>query len=280
MKQQVRLSIIIQPKNMNSIFLGLLLGFSLTTLVANRSFAQDSSVIQIETVQVEKAEIQRDQGMWFGLYTLYHFSKNWGFYGEYHLRRAQGFEQMSKLAVRLGLNYTWNESFNLTGGTEHRLNWTRTPHLDTEEEYVPENRIWEQFSTRTQFAHLQLGQQVRLEQRWKRSASKTDPENRFIQRFRYKLSFCGHLYGQEGPSGIFACIYNELFMQAGNVEWRYYEENRTYAGLGVGITEHLSLQLGYMKSIGPIGDSIFKNEDIIRLNLFHKLNFFEPNPDE
>jgi hypothetical protein len=65
-------------------------------------------------------------------------------------------------------------------------------------------------------------------------------------------------------------------MQAGEkVEFNYFEDNRTYAGLAYGLTDSIHVHLGYMKSFGQLDAVSFKNEDIFRLSIYHKLNFFE-----
>ena len=43
------------------------------------------------------AFVERDLGVWFGLYTTYWLSKKWGYYGEYHVRRTDFLNNMSKL---------------------------------------------------------------------------------------------------------------------------------------------------------------------------------------
>lgn len=217
--------------------------------------------------------VTRDQGAWVGLYTHYLFTDQLGFYGEYHLRRSGWLERMNKLTARLGVSYQVSRTLSLKGGTEHRLSWSKRPNDPTEEPYVPEHRVWEQLSTSDTLFGLKLGQQVRLEQRWRRSTSKLKPDYYALYRHRYKLSLCR---GLPGVTSLFACVYNEVFVQTGEAaERRYFEENRSYLGLGAWLSPQLSLQVGYMRSYGQTGDERFKSDDIIRLNLYHRLSFFE-----
>ena len=217
--------------------------------------------------------VTHDQGAWVGLYTHYLLTDQLGFYGEYHLRRSGGLDRMSKLTTRLGVSYHPSPTLSLKGGTEHRLSWSKRPNDPTEEPYVSEHRAWEQLSTSLTLFGLKLGQQVRLEQRWRRSTSKLKPDYDVVYRHRYKLSLCR---GLPGADSLFACAYNEVFLQTGEaVERRYFEENRSYLGLGAWLSPQLSVQIGYMRSYGQTGDERFKSDDIIRLNLYHRLSFVE-----
>ena len=119
--------------------------------------------------------ISRDNGVWFGLYTTYWFSEKFGYYGEYHVRRSHGLDQMSKLYLRFGANYRPYDDLRLTFGVVNRYTWTEHPGDPTEEDYVPEYRFWEQALFSQKYFGLKLYHQLRVEQRWRRSTSIEDP---------------------------------------------------------------------------------------------------------
>jgi len=244
-----------------------------------RAQAQPASPsVSLEAPTLPAQHITRqDEGVWFGLYTTYWLSDTWGYYGEYHVRRADLLDRMSKLYLRFGVNYKVDTSFRITAGVVNRYTWSNHPEDPTEERLVPEYRFWEQLLFSDKHFGLKIYHQIRTEQRWKRSTSILDPKYYYYNRFRYKFLAYGPIFGPLLETGsLFFCFYNELFMQAGEkVEFNYFEDNRTYAGLAYGLTDHIHVHLGYMKSFGQLDAVSFKNEDIFRLSIYHKLSLFE-----
>ncbi|MEE2645277.1 MAG: DUF2490 domain-containing protein [Myxococcota bacterium] len=228
-----------------------------------------------------KQLVARDTGVWFGLYNTYWLSENWGYYGEYHLRRSQFFDQMSKLYLRFGVNYKIALRLRLTLGVVNRYTWSEHPGEPGEEDYVPEYRFWEQLLFSRRALRLKIYHQIRTEQRWRRSTSMEDPKYYYYNRFRYKFLVYGPLIGQLFDKGsLFFCLYNEIFMQAGEkVEFNYFEDNRAYVGIGYGLSNDLHLHLGYMKSFGQLDAFAFRNHDIFRVSLYHRLTLFDGTPE-
>lgn len=220
--------------------------------------------------------IDRDNGAWLGLYTTYWLSEKWGYYGEYHIRRADLINRMSKLYLRFGINYKVDSHLRFTGGVVNRYTWSDHPEDPLEETFVPEYRFWEQALFSSKHLGLKLYHQIRIEQRWKRSTQIIDPTYYYYNRFRYKFLAYAPIYGPLLETGsIFFCFYNEIFMQAGKkIEYNYYEDNRTYAGLAYGLSDQIHLHIGYMKSFGQLDAFKFRNHDIFRLSIYHQMSFF------
>ena len=233
---------------------------------------------EVPTYQApSKSRVDRDVGVWFGGYTTYWLTKKWGYYGEYHIRRADFLSRMSKLYIRIGANYRVSDQLKLTFGVVNRYTWSDHPDRPTETAYVPEYRFWEQAIFKTRQLGLKIYHQLRIEQRWRRSTSTLDPTYYYYNRFRYKFLFYGPLVGPLLETGsLFFCVYNEIFMQAGKkVEYNHFEDNRAYIGLGYGLTDSIHLHVGYMKSFGQLSVFKFRNHDIFRISVYHKLKFFE-----
>ena len=59
-----------------------------------------------------------------------------------------------------------------------------------------------------------------------------------------------------------------------------FDQNRIYFGVQYGLNENLAVELGYLKSFQqrPNGTDYF-DRDIIRLSIFHKINFIKKNSD-
>ncbi|MAD61462.1 MAG: hypothetical protein CMH49_08135 [Myxococcales bacterium] len=237
--------------------------------------AQDLS-IQQDFNAPPKHFTNYDSGAWLGLYTTYWFSKKWGYYGEYHLRRADFVNRMSKLYLRFGVNYKVDTKFRLTLGVVNRYTWSDYPELATEEHFVPEYRFWEQALFSAKYFGLKIYHQLRTEQRWKRSTKISDPTYYYYNRFRYKFLAYAPLIGPLlETNSLFLTVYNEIFMQAGKrVEYNYFEDNRAYIGLGYGLSDSIHLHVGYMKSFGQLNAFEFRDNDIFRLSIYHKLSFF------
>ena len=218
-----------------------------------------------------------DTGAWLGLYTTYWLSKKWGYYGEYHIRRADFVNRMSKLYLRVGANYRVDTNLRLTFGVVNRYTWSDHPELETEETVVPEYRFWEQALFNARYFGLKIYHQLRVEQRWKRSTKISEPTYHYYNRFRYKFLFYGPLIGHLlETNSLFFCFYSEIFMQVGKqVQYNYFEDSRTYIGLGYGLTDEVHLHIGYMKSFGQLDAFKFRNHDIFRFSIYHKLSFFD-----
>ena len=224
--------------------------------------------------------VARDQGVWFGLYTTYWLSKKWGYYGEYHLRRSNFLDRMSKLYLRFGANYKVDQQLRITVGVVNRYTWTDHPGSIEEEDYVPEFRFWEQLLFKNRYFGMKFYHQLRVEQRWRRSTKIIDPTYYYYNRFRYKFLGYAPIYGPlSKKNSFFLCFYNEIFMQQGEkVKYNYYEDNRSYLGVGYSLTDKIQLHFGYMKSFGQIDEFTFRNHDILRVSLYHKHYFFDdPN---
>ena len=86
----------------------------------------------------------------------YWLSKKWGYYGEYHLRRADFLDRMSKLYLRFGANYKVDQQLRITVGVVNRYTWTDHPGSPEEEDYVPEFRFWEQLLFKNRYFGMKL----------------------------------------------------------------------------------------------------------------------------
>lgn len=237
----------------------------------------DGLTIDEEYKAPPQAFTARDYGVWFGLYTTYWFNKKWGYYGEYHVRRADLLNRMSKLYIRMGANYKVDDHLRLTFGVVNRYTWSDFPDSPEEEKYVPEFRFWEQLLFNAHYFGLKLYHQLRVEQRWRRSTKIIDPKYYYYNRFRYKFLIYGPLYGELLSKGsVYFCLYNEIFMQQGEkVKFNYFEDNRSYVGIAYGLSDNFHLHFGYMKSFGQLDEFTFRNHDIFRLSLYHKHSFFD-----
>lgn len=222
----------------------------------------------------EKVKV-KSTGVWFGLYTKYHFNDKWAYYGEYHIRRRNGFKDMAQLYLRFGVTYTLAKYADLTVGIVNPYYWSPdqdNPDLDN---VVPQFRTWEQLVFATPFDHIKLFHQLRFEQRYKRGYEKGS-SFKLTHRFRYKITLYVPLNKPAFENHtLFLSFYEEIFIQAGeSIVYNHLEDSRTYLGLGYNLSEKLQVQAGYMYSFRHFNaPHVYENRSIFRLSLYHHLDF-------
>ncbi len=232
-----------------------------------------SSQAQVIQVPSEK-EIRSASGAWFGLYTKYHFNDKWAYYGEYHVRRKDGFDKMAQIYLRFGANYKITKYLDVTAGFVNPYYWAPNPEDKNIDKVVPQYRAWEQAVLATPFDHIKVFHQLRLEQRYRRSYIKGSPF-KLTHRFRYKLTIYVPLNHQDfTPKTLFLSLYNEIFIQAGkSVIYNHLEDNRAFIGLGYNLSHDLQIQSGYMYSYRHDGTPYkYESRNIFRLSIYHHLD--------
>ncbi|MEO9802242.1 MAG: DUF2490 domain-containing protein [Reichenbachiella sp.] len=245
--------------------------FSLTALAQGPSYQPPA----------EKEKIT-STGAWFGFYTKYHFNDKWAYYGEYHVRRRNGFDDMAQIYLRFGVTYSLAKYADLTVGVVNPYYWAPDqddPNLD---KVVPQFRTWEQLVFGTPFDHIKMYHQIRLEQRYKRDYEKGSGFE-LTHRFRYKLTLYVPLNKPAFENHtLFLSLYNEIFIQAGKtVIYNHLEDNRAFAGLGYNLSEQVQVQAGYMYTFRHYkGPHTYEHRSIFRLSFYHHLDFHLDNHRE
>ena len=231
--------------------------------------------VQAQTPTIpESKETRSSGGAWFGLYTKYHISNKWSYYGEYHIRRRNGFKDMAQIYLRFGATYKIAKYLDFTAGFVNPYYWAPTPLVENDDRVVPQYRAWEQAALATPFDHIKVYHQLRFEQRFKRDFEKGS-EYHLTHRFRYKLTVHVPLNKQEFKNHtLFASFYEEIFIQAGKtIVYDHLEDNRVFAGLGYNINPTLQVQTGYMYTFRHDGAPWkYENRHIWRLSLYHHLD--------
>lgn len=228
---------------------------------------------QSPPIPLEK-ETRSSEGAWFGFYTKYHFNEKWAYYGEYHLRRRNGFENMAQIYLRFGATYKIAKYLDFTVGYVNPFYWASNPNAENIDKVVPQHRAWEQAVLATPFDHIKVYHQLRLEQRWRRSFE-IGSDFQLTHRFRYKLTVHVPLNKPDFDlHTLFLSMYEEIFIQAGkSVVYNHFEDNRVFIGLGYNMTPALQLQTGYMYTFRHDGaPNRFENRHIWRLSLYHHLD--------
>lgn len=223
----------------------------------------------------DEKETVSSNGIWLGFYTKYHFNDKWAYYGEYHVRKRDGFSEMAQVYLRFGATYTLAKYVDVTVGFVNPYYWAPDQNDPNVDKVVPQFRTWEQMVFATPFDHIKLFHQLRFEQRYKRNYEKGS-DFKLTHRFRYKVTLYVPLNKPAFENHtLFLSMYEEIFIQAGkSVVYNHLEDNRVFGGLGYNLSETLQVQAGYMYSFRHFGaPHIYENRHIFRLSLYHHLDF-------
>jgi len=237
------------------------------------SWGQDMATVADEP-DIPDRQVNRQTGIWHGLYTKYRLSERLFYYGEYHVRRNNYYQNMSKLYLRFGVTYLLDKYLEVTGGFVNPYSWASNPE-DTEryDPVVPEYRFWEQLLFVQSVGRVKFYHQLRFEQRWKRK-NDVGAEYKYSNRWRYRFTTYVPINDHTlRPGVLFGAFYNEIFIQNGkHIQYNNFEENRTVLGLGYIFSNNIQFQAVYMWTYGQQSAFEFRQRDIIRFNIYHNLD--------
>ena len=100
---------------------------------------------------------------------------------------------------------------------------------------VHENRLFEQYVYKHNWGKIKITHRGRLEQRFLDFRTRNETQHRFRYRVSFKYDF---------NKTLFALVSEEPFV---NFQDQAFHENRFYAGLGLNISKHSQISLGYLK---------------------------------
>ncbi len=140
-----------------------------------------------------------------------------------------------------------------------------------------EHRPWQQLMITGKMGRLQLQHRYRFEQRYIEKASATALTGGYAFNFRgrYQLNLQYPITKKEIIAGtLYGIAFNEVFVNFGKeVLYNYFDQNRTYLGLGYQLTKSFAATLGYQyiwqqRSKG----NVYNNINCIRLTFIHNLD--------
>lgn len=211
-----------------------------------RFFLIVSAVILLSSTNTKAQSVDEDQlGTWY----MYFFNEKFGdsqfgIQGDYQFRFWNFGSDLEQVLLRTGITYTPKDAdilftlgyANITTGTFGESDAT-----------INESRIYQEALFSQQIGNrFFLTHRLRYEQRWV-------ADQDFRTRYRYNLFVNVPLNkSQMGKGTLNLALYNEIFLngQTDIGEGRsvqFFDRNRTYLGLGYGITPKMRVQLGWMK---------------------------------
>lgn len=191
-------------------------------------------------------EIDEDQlGAWY----MYFFNKKFGnsqfgIQGDYQFRYWNAGSDLEQTLLRTGFTYTpKNSGVLLTLGYAN----ITTGEFGEGDNTFNENRIYQEALFAQKIgSRLLLTHRFRYEQRF---VSDQD----FRTRYRYNLFLNVPINNTELVKGTaYVALYNEIFINGqtdigDDRTVQLFDRNRTYLGMGYGLTNNLRMQLGWMK---------------------------------
>lgn len=190
--------------------------------------------------------VDEDQlGAWYMYFYNTKFKdSNFGIQGDFQFRYWNGGSDLEQRLLRSGFTFT-PASSTATFTLGYANIATGVPGDATST--VGESRIYQEaLLPQKLFERVLLTHRFRYEQRWVE-----DQDTR--TRFRYNL-FMNILLNADAldKNTLYIALYNELFINGereigGGREVQYFDRNRTYLGMGYGLSSKLRIQLGWMK---------------------------------
>ena len=202
---------------------------------------------------------------WYALYGNDKLHRGLNLHYEVQLRNHNAIGQLDQLLFRSGVGYSFNnDSQNVLIGygfihNKLAMYYEENLTVGEREAYMfSEHRVFQQYIMKHNISRILINHRYRLEERFSSSTKSL--------RFRYFLSGYIPINNNKVSKGSFYVgAYNELFM---NFQDTYFDRNRTYFSLGYAITDHLKVELGYLRQ--DISNNIYHH---FQISVFNNMDF-------
>lgn len=209
-------------------------------------------------------------GAWYMYFGTNRLAERWSLHTEAQWRLYEVDKNFNQLLLRTGMNYHIDKHAIATFGyayidTDPTFEDVALQGANFNGNQIVEHRIFEQFILKNKVWELLFEHRYRLEQRFLEGGAETDTQHRA----RYRLQVTMPL-----TNTFFINLYDEIFL---NLQDDIFGQNRLYAALGINISDHSSIQLGYLKNhfsgsnFDRLQVAVFFNPDLRKL--------FENKPD-
>lgn len=198
------------------------------------------------SVSWAQTSFDEDQlGAWYMYFFTHRFSgSQWGVQGDYQYRSWDLAKDKEQLLLRSGLTYT-PKAANVTFTLGYA--YVSSGAFGESKTNVSENRIYQEALMPQKLGgRFLLTHRFRYEQRWMENQD-------FRTRYRYNLFVNVPLNARElKQNTLYLAMYNEIFINGqkdvGNgLTVEFFDRNRTYLGMGYGLSDRLRTQLGWMR---------------------------------
>jgi len=210
-----------------------------------------------------------DNLLWAGYYNTIQLNNRLSIVSDAQLRSRDWVNQWSQILVRSGLSYSFNNNFVITAGMAFFKN---AQYLNKQLFLKNEWRPWQEFSYQTKYSKTNLTHRLRTEQRFLQQVldNKLTDRYEYVFRLRYRIDWQLPLneYLKFG-------LGNEVLVNPWHLQNnRFFDQNRTFAGISFTVSPSTSLQVQYLKIFQWHSNlSELEDQNIIRLNANQKINF-------
>ncbi|MBL7793639.1 MAG: DUF2490 domain-containing protein [Saprospiraceae bacterium] len=213
-----------------------------------------------------QTDITHNFNNWAFYLGQYKLSDKWGIHLDIQYRTDERIARANQNLLRAGLQYYFKPTRHLTVGYAYINTYNAGI-----EDYLHEDRIWQQFIDVWAKAQVNMTHRYRLEQRF---VEKSDGSNVFGHRFRYFNRTLFELTkDQEKKHPFYLALQDELFFNffSPDINGQLIDQNRFYIGLGIFQQRLNRLEIGYMNQwINPARGGDVMNH-ILQLSLLHTL---------
>lgn len=217
---------------------------------------------------------------WFSYTGNHRLTSKWGLHTDLQYRRSEFIKERLQVLGRFGVEYYLPNSGELTMGYV----WSRHfPFgLQPASSPIDENRLWQQFSIRSDYGRIRLQHRYRLEQRFLRKWLENElgetvlGETYLRHRIRYRLQVLVPLNQSKMMDRTwFLNLSDEVFLGFGKgVDKNILDQNRIYLGLGYRFDSKLNLQAGYQNQYVVKKDGVqVERNHVLQVSAFYNLDF-------
>jgi hypothetical protein len=190
-------------------------------------------VLTIQTTLFSQNPSEDFLGSWYTYGSNHRLSEHYSIspYGEFRFYEASSNYNLMFISMRGNYHLNPNSSVGLGYAfldIDTVFEFDKTPN-------VKENRFFEQYVYTHKLGKFKMQHRGRLEQRFLKFTNR----NELQQRFRYRISLKYDI-----NKSFFLLMSEEPFV---NFQDQVFHENRFYTGIGINISKHAQLSLGYLK---------------------------------
>lgn len=214
---------------------------------------------------------------WFAAFNTIKLNNKFSFYADVQARSNDQLQHLQTLIFRPGIHYNISKNKILTAGYGYISNRRTIADISG---YLPEHRIWEQFTISHPVAFTSLSHRFRVEQRFIATTAISGNDLKtgeyvYANRFRYFFRSVININGEKKfDKGVFAAIQNEVFLNFGNkdnVNGKTFDQNRAYLAAGYRVSNAFDIEAGYMNQYVSGKSSSFTNNHILQLATYLRM---------
>ncbi|WKN41144.1 DUF2490 domain-containing protein [Tunicatimonas pelagia] len=197
----------------------------------------------VAQAQTEKQIIQNDHA-WISVNNLYQLTNRWGVLSDTHIRRTNFIGAPSFYFIRGGVQYSIKRNLRVAGGYAHL--WLASLNEEPWENYLNENRIYQQVSFSHRYPGVNTLFRVRNEQRIFNTRVNGESLNDHYIIHRVRMLLSASIPFREGGRTQFL-LADEMHLNFGKkVVFNTFNQNRLTVGIKYRMSPQWSLDTGYM----------------------------------